>query len=247
MSNLLFQKFEKIVLKRIEENDQDVKDFLQALDPNFYSQSELWLNVLQHHTCFEINTNENISLYAFMLYQADATTLTDTRQAGKDTTTILGKEIGSVPLAEDSVYSFKDQDGILCPTTLHTRIKDKTTFSTLDYCISKYLESHDPYYFTFYYLSLGDVLLSTLQNVLLDHPAQQWIFQQLSVALQVEADLASLKHIPDLDDLHDLMVNKYGSKLRDLNEMYPFQEQYGLHYQYKRKPLHYFMKKFFSY
>ena len=246
MSNLLFQKFEQIVRKRIEENDQDVKDFLQALDPDFYSQSEFWLNVFQHHTAFELNTDKYKSLYAFMLYQLDATTLTDTRKAGIDTATILGKEIGSIPLQEEMVCSFKDEHGLLCPTTLHTRIKDKKQFSVLDYCISKYLESNDPYYFTFYYLSLGDVLLSTLQNVLLDHPAQQWIFKQLSIALQVEADLCSLKHLPNLEDLHDLMINKYGSNLKDLIKMDAFQEQYGLHYQYKRKPLAYFYKKFFK-
>jgi hypothetical protein len=252
MSNYLYEKAQQILLEKFRENDIEwIKYIIQTANPDFFRTSETWLEVIQHHTSFELKDCEYKSLYAFMLYNADATWMTDLRASGLDHNILYPTdvEIGSIPLLESGVGSFKDNgtNCVLCPTTLHDRLKDKTQFDTLDYCISKYLESEDPYFFTFYYLSLGDILLKKLEDVKLTYDAQQWIFKQLQIAIQVEADLVRLDAKPTMDDLHDLMIYSYGSVLKDLNKLTPFTYyQYGLHYQYGREPLHYFIKKFFA-
>lgn len=246
-SNDITTKACKIFLSKLDSDTKSAKNFLQDADQAFYHDSEIWLSVYQQWSGLALDTfMDKKALYAFMLYQADATTLDDSRFKRPTIKRLYpyNQALESFPLRSSSVYSVKDTNSILNPLTIHSSLKQATEISVLDYCTASYLESRDPYYFTLYYLSLGDIMFKNIiSSQPLDDIASSWFNDQLTIAMKVEADLVKLEGEATLYDLHRIMVEKYQTVLVDLIDFESFHEQFSLHYNYRRKPLHYFNSK----
>ena len=206
-----------------------------------------WLKVVSSDGLLQLE--EEKALYAFMLYQLDAYTLSDTRNPSEDKTLLYPYKdpVGQVPLKESK------GDVILNPLTLHDRLncisQNNEKYSVLHYCISKYLESKDPMYFTLYYLTAGDVLLKNLREAPLDDRAKEWVFEQLDIALKVEADLVR-DHVLESNplrfrDFEELMVTEYHSKLQGMFLYIP-DGWSSLNYYLNRPLFSYFKDKYFE-
>ena len=185
-------------------------------------------------------------LYAFMLFQTEAYTLKDIRKTSMDTTLLYPYSdlVGQVPLKESI------GDIILNPLTLHDRLnQNRGQYSVLQYCVSKYLESKDPMYFTLYYLTAGDVLLKNLREAPLDDMAKEWVFEQLEIALKVEADLVRDHVLGDnplrFSDFEELMVTEYHSLLQGMTSYIP-EGWSNLNYFLNRPIFSYFKDKYFE-
>ena len=213
-----------------------------------------WLKVVSYEgTEIQCPTEELQALFAFMLIQSEGYVLKDTRdiKVSDEKLYPYNDPVGKMPLKESSIGSYKDSNIILNPLTLHDRLnQNKERHSTLDYCVSKYLESKDPFYFTLYYLTAGDVLLKNLREAPLDDMAKEWVFEQLEIALQVEADFAldaiDKDEVLTLEVLEDLLVTKYGSKLKGFSSLSNTSSQYGYLSGLGRPMFSYFADKYFE-
>jgi hypothetical protein len=249
--NKVQEKVLRFLVDRINDGSRTILNSLQDSNQALYHDSEIWLQCTLHWTseCLEALMDHK-SLYAFMLYQADAVELIDNRIKRKLNyeVPIYNQKITETPLAGSWIGSIKSENPVISPLSLHSRLKSKTKFDTLDYCIAKYLESNDPYFFTIYYLTLGDVLFKDMITLdRLDEKASAWFQNQISIAMNVESDLAlSLNQKATMKDLHELITTKYGSVLKGLINYSSFEYQYAISYNYQRFPLQYFNDKYFN-
>ncbi len=249
--NKVQEKVLRFLVDRINEGSRSILNTLQDSNQALYNDSEIWLQCVLHWTGEGLDALMDYkALYAFMLYQSDAIELMDTRIKRKlnYNLPIYNQKITETPLKSTWIGSVKAENPVISPLTLHSRLKNKTQFDTLDYCIAKYLESNDPYFFTLYYLNLGDVLfrdMITLER--LDERAADWFQHQMSIAMSVESELAlTLSRKATITDVHELMTTKYGSNLKGLINYDGFNNQYAVCYNYHRFPLQYFNDKYFN-
>ncbi len=185
----------------------------------FLTWNAFWVSTDLSHDRKE----ENYAVYAFVLSQVEGGALIDSSFDGHHANTICypyAATFGNKPLKDGAIGSVKDSRGFASPLTLHKRlaskIENKQDFDTMDYCISRYLESNDPYYFCLYYLTYGfnamQTELLTLGSTLDDH-AKKWVLNQCSIFEKVEREMIRIftnkklcRGMTPLQGLHEILT-----------------------------------------
>ena len=117
----------------------------------------------------------------------------------------------------------------------------------MDYCISRYLESNDPYYFCLHYLTYGAKKMRSLfrsYECSLDAHAKTWFIGQFAIAEKVKKQMVkgftkgSEPDMTPLEYLHHILttstkINKQAteplSTLKDLLDVEEFVEGYAVY------------------
>ena len=214
-----------------EELDTFVKPLVESIDVHgrfFWSDEGLSTK----------ETAERLDLLAFMAMQGEGFVLNGSRALSSAPPPLYPyyNPIKEWKSFTGNSGSYKD-DLVLNPLYLHKNLKEQTSNTLFDYCVSKYLESEDPLYFSLYYLSRGDVLLKDLGKMELDEVAKNWVFKQFTIAQEVEKDLLyelvkrkglsslSMKSWNDwsyydvFPVFHDILVTKYNCLLPNFEEV----------------------------
>lgn len=215
-----------------------------------------WDNVHVGEELGHENREENYASYAFILSQADGGELIDSSLDGQHTDTICypyAATFGDKALENGAFWSVKDQQGFTSPFALHERlaskIAKKEALDTMDYCISRYLESNDPYYFCLHYLTYGAQYMQAefqRRHASLDAHAKTWLIGQFAIAEKVENKMIKgfttkgfdpgmepFEYFHHILTTHNELNNYAGkplSSLKDLIDIEYFVDGIALHY-----------------
>lgn len=215
-----------------------------------------WLTWDAFHRSTELDhagKEDNYALYAFMIAQVEGGGLIDSSDPGHHTNTVCypyAATFGDKPLPDGAFWSVKEE-GFTTPFLLHrilaSKIANKQTLTTMDYCISRYLESNDPYYFCLHYLTYGAKKMRSLfrsYECSLDAHAKTWFIGQFAIAEKVKKQMVkgftkgSEPDMTPLEYLHHILttstkINKQAteplSTLKDLLDVEEFVEGYAVY------------------